>query len=389
MSNQKDQQPNMPAITEEDSNQTASKKTKANNQVKPKTALNKNTLIAGLALCIAVIGSGAAIGLSIWQGKKQTDLSTEQSKQFALQLNQQKTDFKQQLTDSLQQQDLLKDLLAKSQLKTQELANTVATLRASQQNLTTQISKVSVDSSQTWMLFEAKQLLKQAFLRLQVADINGAIRLLEDIKTIIKEQGDLSLSASKVIQSIETSLLKLQQVEQVDKSGLYSELSAIQQQIIQLKPKQPIYKQQVTFTDSEEESNRWTKLSDKLSSYVRIDFNANSQTLPLLSSQGVGQLKMALDLSVEKAKWAVLNGESQIYVEELNRVTQLLEQYFDADSTAVKAITNKITQLETKAVITAVPDISDTLLVINSYLDEQIKTKQQSTTPSNKGGNDQ
>ncbi|MFD1261031.1 uroporphyrinogen-III C-methyltransferase [Entomomonas asaccharolytica] len=369
----------------------------------PKTTSTKNkthtaasvkansTMIAGLALVIAIIGCGGA-GYTYWQIKNQNNLLADQNTSLTTQLAEQQQKFDQALQqfseNTKQQEASLRNQLADTQSKLKDLGAETSKVKASQENVITQVAKVNADSSQTWMLFEAKQILKQAFFRLRASDVNGASKLLDDLNETIKLRGDLSQTASKVNQTIETALLKLQQAEQVDRANLYSQLAAIQTQIAELKVKQPVFQKQDT--SQEKPTNRFEALADKLSNYVRVDFNANSKVLPILTSQGFGQLKMTLNLAIEKAQWAALNGESDIYKSELTRVAELLEQYFDADTTAVSALITKIEQLKNKTIITEVPDITDTLQFVNSYLDEQISlnTPQQTVTQPT-GGNNQ
>lgn len=392
MNKQNDQQPESVTTTANNTNNSKTDKSqaeipKATSKAKSPSNLttNKSLLIAGLAVAIAVIGSGTAIGFTIWKTKNYGNQLTSQTS-LVEQLKTQQLALQQSNDEAKEQQTLLKNLLVIEQSKVTDLTNQLTTLKASQQNVMDKVSKVSADSSQTWMLFEAKQLLKQAFLRLRVADINGASKLLEDVNNTIKQRGDLSQAASQINQAIETALLKLQQVEQVDRANLYSQLAALLEQVNQLQAKKPVFNPQ-TNQPTGEDASRWDKLSNTLSGYVRVDFNANSKVLPLLTAQGVGQLKMALSLSIEKAQWAALNGEASIYTAELDRTAQLITEYFDINHSEVTALVNKINELKTKTVITKVPDITDTLLLVNNYLDEQINLR--SVTQSvKKGGNE-
>lgn len=334
------------------------------------SAVNKNLLIAYLAVAIAVIGAGTSIAFTFWKTQSYNDQLTTQYNSFSKQLDQQQQQFQQWVKQINEQQTSLTNQLANEQNKIKQLDNLLTTLQASQQNLLAQVSQTTTDASKTWMLFEAKQLLKQAFIRLQVADINGASKLLEDVNNTIKQRGDLSQTASQINQAIANALLKLQQVEQVDRANIYSQLAAVQDRITQLESKKPVFQaQQEPLGD---EVSRWQKLSNTLSGYIKVDFNANSKVLPLLTAQGMGQLKMTLSLAIEKAQWAALNGEAAIYTAELERTNQLLSQYFEANTTEVKALIAKINELKNSTVIVKVPDISDTLLLVNNYLDGQI-----------------
>lgn len=349
----------------------------------PKTTENKPFLMAGAALVLSVI-SCAGVVFNYWT-QQQNSLSKEQQQQA---IDQAVGQALQTLTNQgKQQQSLVDSQLAKTNQELTAVKSENAKLVASQANILEQMTKISTDSSQTWMLFEAKQLLKQAFFRLRTSDISGASKLLEDLNEIIKQQGDLSQSASKASQALDVALLKLQQAPQVNHAELYSQLAAIQIQTAELTISAPTFEANEKTLDKE--ASRWDKLANTLSSYVRVDFNADTKTIPVLTSQGVAQIKMALDLSIEKAQWAALNGQATIYTTELDRATQLLTDYFNVNASDVKAIINKLNTLKTAAITVEVPDISDSLRIVNTYLDAQIETSAKTTKQKVRGGNNE
>lgn len=392
MNKQNDQQPEAVPNTANNLNNSKTDKSRAETPKasakatsKGNSTTNKSLIIAGLAVFVAIIGSGSAIGFTVWKTQNYDNQLTTQASLVG-QLKTQQSAAQQANDQAREQQTLLKNLLANEQNKVAELSTQLTTLKASQQIVIDKVAKLSTDSSQTWMLFEAKQLLKQTFLRLRVADITGASKLLEDVNNTIKQRGDLSQAASQINQAIEAALLKLQQVEQIDRANLYSQLAALLEQVNQLEAKKPVFNTQPN-QPTDQNASRWDKLSNTLSGYVRVDFNANSKVLPLLTAQGVGQLKMALSLSIEKAQWAALNGEAAIYTAELDRTAQLITEYFDTKHQEVIALIDKIDELKAKTVITKVPDITDTLLLVNNYLDEQINPRS-ATQSAKKGGNE-
>lgn len=332
---------------------------------------SKSTIITGIALIVAAL-SCVGSAYTYWQQHSQTTVLLDKNKQLVAALDAQQLAL-QQFTNTIKnQENTLDSQFSNTNTKITTLETQTKKLQTSQETLVNQIAKMNTDASQTWMLFEAKQLLKQAFFRLRASDIQGASKLLEDINETIKQRGDLSQSANKVNQSIEEALLKLQQVKQTDIATLYSQLAAIQTQIAVLPVKEPHFYNEAKPKDDLE--SRWDKLSNKLSNYVRVDFNANNKTTPILTAQGIGQLKMTLDLSIEKAQWAAISGQPTIYQNELSRVTQFLNQYFDANSTQVKALISKIDALKNETLIVETPDLTDTLRTINTYLDAEITT---------------
>ena len=360
-------------------NTTAGKQTASSKKASPNKLFTPTNLVAGIALVLSVI-SCAGVGFSHWT-QKQNRLSKDQQQQTLDQAIQTITE------QAKQQQSLINTQLINTNNELTALKSENKKLALSQAGVVAEIAKISTDSSQTWMLFEAKQLLKQAFFRLRASDINGASKLLEDLNEIIKQRGDLSQSASKASQAIDVALLKLQQTEQVNRADLYSQLAAIQTQMADLTIKAPMFEANEQALDKD--ASRWDKLANKLSSYVRIDFNADTKTLPVLTAQGVAQIKMALDLSIEKAQWAALNGQTTIYTTELNRITSLLTDYFNANTANVKAIINKLDALKATAITVEVPDVTNSFVIVNQYLDSQIETTSKMTKQKSQGANDE
>lgn len=384
MNKQTDSQPNQPVEANDRKTNTASTSQNTKKPTSSSSVVNKSTVITGVALVIALL-SCAGSAYTYWQQNNQTNYLAEQNKQLTSRLEEQKQAIQQFTNNNKNQENTLNNQLNTTNTKINALETQAQKLQASQETVLNQMAKMNTNANQTWMLFEAKQLLKQAFFRLRASDIKGASKLLEDINETIKQHGDLSQAANKVNQRIEEALLQLQQAEQTNIADLYSKLAAIQTQIAELPVKEPRFYGANKSTETPE--GRWQKLSNKLSNYVRVDFNANNKMAPILTSQGIGQLKMTLDLSIEKAQWAAISGQPTIYQNELNRVTEFLNQYFDANSTRVKAIITKIDTLKNEAIITEAPDLTDTLKVINTYLDSEIATSTPQKGTNKAGGN--
>lgn len=398
MSDQNKQKPNDIIEQSIDSSQeaieTSLDKTKHNTDTNQKRRIKSNENTANMPthksksntvpIVIALVAFISAVGSVIYNKQEISALTNKANEidQIKTTANDLKSTLETQLSTLQQQTKALQadtqnyaSVEPKVQAQLKDFDSKLTRLLAAQQILGEQVSKVSVDSSRLWMYFEARQLLKQIPLRLRAADVTGAIALLEEIHNIIKEQGNLSLTASETSQKIESAILKLRQSRIVDRSAIYNQLAALQTEMAKLEPKQAIFNQN-TPKEKKPETNL-EKITDALSSYVKIDFNGSSQSLPILTSQGVGQLQMALDISIEKAQWAVLNAETGIYETELKRIKGLLDQYFDRSSQKVIAISDQINVLEKTSLTNDISNIDNELDIIGQHIKTQIEYNQQ------------
>ena len=131
------------------------------------------------------------------------------------------------------------------------------------------------------------------------------------------------------------SLVALRSTEQPDRTGLYLQLAALRDQVVQLAAIAPEY--QLTEPAAEgrpttDTEGRWSQWWEQISRYFRIDFNPDDNIRPLLAGQGLNQVRLALSLALEQAQWAALNGESAVYSRSLGEARSVLQDNFNQDN---------------------------------------------------------
>ena len=228
-------------------------------------------------------------------------------------------------------------------------------------------------SRKDWRLAEAEHLIRLASLRLSaLQDINSAQSLVQGADEILREQSDPGAFAAR--EQLAKSLAALRSTEQPDRTGLYLQLAALRDQVVQLAAIAPEY--QLTEPASQgrptgDTENRLSQWWEQISRYFRIDFNPDDNIRPLLAGQGLNQVRLALSLALEQAQWAALNGESAVYSRSLGEARSVLQSNFNQDNPQSKAMLARIAELEPKAVSVVTPDLAASLAAVQAYLERR------------------
>ena len=248
----------------------------------------------------------------------------------------------------------------------------VAQLQGDQQRLNQRLETVLGASRKDWRQAEAEHLLRLASLRLSaLQDINSAQALVQGADEILREQSDPGSYAAR--EQLAKSLAALRSVEQPDRTGLYLQLAALRDQVVQLAAVSPEFQLQETAqgrptTDTD---SRWSQWWEQISRYFRIDFNPDDNIRPLLAGQGLNQVRLALSLALEQAQWAALNGEPAVYARALGEARSVLQGNFNQDNPLSQAMLARITELEPKAVSVVTPDLAASLSAVQAYLERR------------------
>jgi uroporphyrin-3 C-methyltransferase len=325
----------------------------------------------GLAIVALLLGAaGVAIGgWSVWQlravqaGHQQQFGQLQDIGSQTLMLKQ----SEQQLAARLAQLPPAEELEDRRRLVTQ--------LQGDQQRLSQRLETVLGASRKDWRLAEAEHLLRLASLRLSaLQDINSAQALVQGADEILREQDDPGAFAAR--EQLAKSLAALRSVAQPDRTGLFLQLAALRDQATQLNALAPEYKDQgeslFGLTDGKEDSY-WAKWWDKISRYIRIDFKADQNIRPLLAGQSLTQVRLALNLALEQAQWAALNGESQVYSKAVAQARSVLDSNFNRDNEQSKLLGERLDELAKQPVSVMTPDLTQSLSAVQAYLEQRHK----------------
>ncbi|MDR9437186.1 MAG: uroporphyrinogen-III C-methyltransferase [Thiohalophilus sp.] len=308
---------------------------------------------AGVALFIALLGLLGALGVGaggyyLWQTQQQ--LADEQRQQLTA-LEETLTGLRRQHSNQNSRQD---DQLQQLQTRQQNLDDALQTLIKSRSHL-----------RNDWLLTEAEYLLKLANHRLLLErDVATAIVALQSADERLHEVADPGLL--KIRQRIAADINDLRAVNQPDLAGLSFTLSSLAGDIprLPLATPDPQTRQQLDAAASQSDKvETWrelpTALWQDLKSLVVIRQH-DEPIQPLLAPEQRFFLTQNLQLQLEQARLALLNGQTRVYRERLQQARQWVETYFDTEQAPTRQTLEQLDQLAEQEIHPALPDISDT-----------------------------
>ncbi|MEN5091334.1 uroporphyrinogen-III C-methyltransferase [Pseudomonas protegens] len=334
----------------------------------------------GLAILALLLGAAgvAAGGWGIWQVRSLQANNQQQLSQLQA-LGDQAQSFKlseQRLSARLEQLPAADELEDRRRL--------VAQLQADQQRLNQRLETVLGASRKDWRLAEAEHLLRLASLRLSaLQDISSAQALVQGADDILREQNDPGSFAAR--EQLAKSLAALRSTEQPDRTGLFLQLGALRDQVLELSAVAPEYKDRgeslLGLTADGDGASRWAQWWDQVSRYFRIDFNADKNIRPLLAGQGLTQVRLALSLALEQAQWAALNGQAAVYTQALTEARDVLTGNFNQDNPQSKIMLERLSELSKQPVTVVTPDLAKTLSTVQAYLERRNLNAEDSVKP--------
>ncbi|RON08199.1 heme biosynthesis operon protein HemX [Pseudomonas brassicacearum] len=323
----------------------------------------------GLVILALLLGAAgvAAGGWGIWQVRSLQTNNQQQLGQLQA-LNDQAQSLKlneQRLTARLEQLPPADELEDRRRLVTQ--------LQGDQQRLNQRLETVLGASRKDWRLAEAEHLLRLASLRLSaLQDISSAQALVQGADEILREQNDPGSFAAR--EQIAKSLAALRSTEQPDRTGLFLQLGALRDQVVELSELAPEFHERdslSSLTSDGDGASRWAQWWDQISRYIRIDFNADKNIRPLLAGQSLSQVRLALSLALEQAQWAALNGQAPVYTQALVEARDVLKGSFNQDNPQSKVMLERVVELSKQPVTVITPDLTTTLSTVQVYLERR------------------
>ncbi|MCU1749760.1 uroporphyrinogen-III C-methyltransferase [Pseudomonas sp. 6D_7.1_Bac1] len=336
----------------------------------------------GLAILALLLGTAgvAAGGWGIWQVRSLQANNQQQLGQLQA-LNDQAQSLKlneQRLTARLEQLPPADELEDRRRLVTQ--------LQGDQQRLSQRLETVLGASRKDWRLAEAEHLLRLASLRLSaLQDISSAQALVQGADEILREQNDPGSFAAR--EQIAKSLAALRSTEQPDRTGLFLQLGALRDQVVELSELAPEFHERdslSSLTSDGDGASRWAQWWDQVSRYIRIDFNADKNIRPLLAGQSLTQVRLALGLALEQAQWAALNGQAPVYTQALAEARDVLKGSFNQDNPQSKVMLEQVAELSKQPVTVITPDLATTLSTVQAYLERRNVSAEDSVKPAAK-----
>ena len=337
-----------------------------------------SSAVGWLALVLVLTLAGGA-GWSVMQGMEREKNLKRRIVQLEKQVKVEDVDVQAELRSLEQSLDgKLTSALAQARREAGSQAEQIGRFEQQLQAQAETLAAFSANDHESWLRAEAQYLLRLANQRVIMArDPESALALLGSADSILRRLDDASLHEVRAAVAAEQAALRA--VPKVDVEGIYLRLSALVEQADRLVIFQmPDQEAQVVDEGLEEDDwqvrleRGYEQAARKLSDYIVI----RRRDVPmhaLMDPQWEGLVRQNLRMLLEQAQVALLSGNQTLYVESLQRSQHWVEQFFDTDETAARAMSREIAQLESQTVQVILPDLTRSLRA----LDEAVKKRLQ------------
>lgn len=368
---------------------TADKNEQEAGQTTGKPAANKSALagkseaaapsgsgkgLSGLALLVALAGAGLS-GWMWYQGQQAAIAPVMEPAVAAPDYGDTIKQQEQRLQKLEQQAGAYREPVERLEQQVARLPNAgdlaenqrlLVQLQSAQQAFTQRFEQAFGNTRQDWRLAEAEHLMRMAHLRLTaLQDINSARYLLEAADQILFEQDDPAAYAAR--EALAQALTEVRALPKLDPAGVFMRLGALQKQVRELDQAFPEYMPGKSDTGGLDLS----KLLDKVSGYIRLDINSTEDIQPLLSSQQLTHIRLAVSLVLEQAQWAALNGHQEVYDQALAQAIEFLSRYFPGEHQAAGSMRTQLQELAVMKISQQMPDINPALVALQNYVQER------------------
>ncbi|NNC55034.1 MAG: hypothetical protein HKO07_04845, partial [Pseudomonadales bacterium] len=339
--------------------------------------------LAWLALLLALLAGGAAafLGWLLLQEREAAQGLSEMGKNNHQQIN----SFQRGL-DSIEQK-----LARERQARTAEasaLERKLAEANTLIEGQSRRLLSLTATTTDDWRLAEVEYLLRLANQRILTSkDGRTALNLLQSADEILVELGDPRLF--EVRKAIANDRAALSVVGQFDLDGVFLQLSALAAQVDKLPLLQVPEFSARAASDSGAEpiavdtNNNVTpagiagKLREigrstwaELKSLVVIQ-QRDASVKPLLPPDQQYYLRNNLQLLINQAQLALLDGRQAPYSASLRSAFTWMQDYFPMQETANEQVAKQLADLSEVTVAAEYPDVSASLLAIKAFIAEQ------------------
>ena len=230
------------------------------------------------------------------------------------------------------------------------------------------------------LLTEAEYLTRLARHRL-VAEKNSknAIKLLVSADLVLRDLESLGLT--EVREAIAKSIAKLRSFPTIDREGLYTQLGALSDQLVEL----PMINYPIEVTQASTINISTTSAPEGWQEMLIYSFDSALASLaglvriqeldvplsPMPSADESRYLRYSLAILLEHAQVALLREEETIYRESLQKASKQLSQYAKLNQLALPYL-EQLSRLEGENIIQKFPDISPELKILKDYIDGQL-----------------
>lgn len=349
-----------PSVKQNKASENKSTASSRKDMKETKTSKNNNSLIAVMAVFIALVAIAfAAYNFSLVQMQTPVTVQLEKAQ------NELQAGFSQQ-EQQLQQlkSELEKEVGARESAQAEHQA-----LNTAMQNISATLGRSTV----AWRMAEVEYLLTVANHRLILAqDPDTAIAILETADERIKAIGDMSLL--KVRKVIADELLALRAMPEVDVSGLALRVASLINSVEELPLRD---KKRIAIALNEKADVApldWRQIPMALWNDVKslVQVRRHQQpTEPLLPPEQTQYLYQNLTLKLEQARLAVLQRDTALFRQSLGEAESWVTSYFEPESSAVTNVVASLKGMLKIELQPTLPDVSGSLRLLREVMKQQ------------------
>lgn len=221
-----------------------------------------------------------------------------------------------------------------------------------------------------WLAEEVRYLVKLADLNLQFRQsVSEALALLKLADKDIRDVTDSSFV--EVRKALAADMMDLQSVQEVDKTGIYLRLLALNNKLDQLPlmNKPTLVSEQKQTTIPSDNLPWWRKGLNKsfesLRNLVVVRYNASGK-IPLVPPDQQAYLYQNWHTVLLHAMTALMQGESKIYHASLQQAITWINEYAMPDTPVVNAFLAELSQMQAIDIHPAMPSVSRSLQAVET-----------------------
>lgn len=239
-----------------------------------------------------------------------------------------------------------------------------------------QLSRQQQTDEREWLHAEAAYLLRLANQRLQLErDVEGSAALLRTADARLKEADNPALMP--VRREIASELAALRSVPDIDRTGLYLSLNALQEQIAGRPLAQDV--EEVTGDASIEEapSGGWQEQLSKVGGELKdlVTVRKHDEALEaLISPEQESYLRQSVRLVLEQVQLALLKEEQELYDASLDKALTLIRGYYDTDDSGVQGVLSRLEELKGRHIRPELPDISGSQQALQAFIENRFES---------------
>jgi len=364
-----------PEQKEPEKKESEKKEFKKNTPVQKKSS-GSGSLVKAILVLLLLLLLAAAGGAGWW-------FYQQQQQEPVVNAVQQNLESQQQDIKRLEQR--LDDERAERQNQQQSQAALNQSISDIQLNINSharRLRELSTTTRSDWLLAEAEYLIRLANQRLITErNTKNATSLLVTADGILRDLDEVDLLP--VRKALAKSITALRSTQMVDREGLYLQLSALSEQLVNLPLMAPELDEEVSAdVDAEVSEANNGSIPEKWRETLYQSFNEALESAsdlirvrrrdaplePLPSVEEDQQLRHNLAILLEQAQMALLREEQAIYQASLEKAQVWLNNYFELNESAIPLV-EQLALLEQENVVQQLPDISEGLEVLRDYID--------------------